>query len=177
MWCRSVSNNPNLADAVVAGLLSSTRLSTHSRLTAICSGLPGWAGTRRNIHPLTPILVIKHPLSTASICYDPWHLPCSIYVLDSPFPQPLSRSSVVFLLVWNPLFHTPYISSPNHYLFFRNTHHRNLFAVVPRLYHLFRISLSSLLGNIFTLTPHIRLIILVSAGCTSFSFRSCIISM
>ena len=56
MWCRSVSNNPNLADAVVAGLLSSTRLSTHSRLTAICSGLPGWAGTRRNIHPLTPIL-------------------------------------------------------------------------------------------------------------------------
>jgi len=24
---------------------------------ALCPGLPGWAGTRRNIHPLTPILL------------------------------------------------------------------------------------------------------------------------
>jgi len=29
---------------------------THNRLTALCPGLPGWAGTRRNIHPLTSIL-------------------------------------------------------------------------------------------------------------------------
>jgi len=36
---------------------------------------------------------------------------CSIYVLDSPFPQTLSRSSLVFLLVWNPLLHTPCIST------------------------------------------------------------------
>ena len=28
----------------------------HSRVTALCPGLPGWAGTRRNIHPLTPII-------------------------------------------------------------------------------------------------------------------------
>jgi len=39
-------------------------------------------------------LIIGHPLSTSSIYYDP----CSVYVLDSPFPQPLSRSSLVFLL-------------------------------------------------------------------------------
>ena len=79
-------------------------------------GLPEWASTRRNIHPLTPILIIGHPLSTFSIYYDPKHPPCSVYVPDSPFPQPLSRSSLVYLLVWNPLLHTPYISSCNHYL-------------------------------------------------------------
>ena len=43
---------------------------THNRLTAVGSGLPGWAGARRNTHPLTPILVIGHPLSTSSIYYD-----------------------------------------------------------------------------------------------------------
>jgi len=70
-----------------------------------------WASTRRNIHPLTtPILIIRHPLSTSSIYYDPQHPPCSVYVLDSPFPQPISRSSSVFLLVVDPLLHTPYIS-------------------------------------------------------------------
>jgi len=31
------------------------------------------------------------------------HPPCSMYVLDSPFPRPLSRSSLVFLLVWDLL--------------------------------------------------------------------------
>ena len=34
-------------------------------LTAFCLGLPGWAGTRRNIHPLTPVLIINHPSSTS----------------------------------------------------------------------------------------------------------------
>jgi len=27
---------------------------THSRFTAVCLGLPGWASMRRDIHPLTP---------------------------------------------------------------------------------------------------------------------------
>jgi len=35
-------------------------------------------------------------------------------MLDSLFAQPLSKSSLVYLLVWNPQLHTPYISSPNH---------------------------------------------------------------
>ena len=35
--------------------------------------------------------------------------------LDSPFPQPHSRSSLVCFLVWN-LLHTPYIFHPSHYL-------------------------------------------------------------
>jgi len=46
------------------------------------SGLAGWAGTRRNIHPLTPTLIIKHPLSVSSVYYFPWHPPCSFYVFD-----------------------------------------------------------------------------------------------
>ena len=38
------------------------------------------------------------------------------YVLDSPLLQPLSRSSLVFLLVLDPLLHTSCISSPSHHL-------------------------------------------------------------
>jgi len=30
-----------------------------------------YTGTRRNIHSLTPIMVINHPLSASSIYYDP----------------------------------------------------------------------------------------------------------
>jgi len=91
---------------------------THAHFTAFCLGLPGWAGTRRNIHQLTPILIIGHPLSTSSIYYDPWHPLRSVYVPDSPFPLPLSRSSLVFLLVLDPLLHTLCISSPSHHLLF-----------------------------------------------------------
>jgi len=32
----------------------------NNRLMALCLGLPRWGGTRRNIHPLTPILIINH---------------------------------------------------------------------------------------------------------------------
>jgi len=52
-------------------------------LSGFCLGQPGWASTRRDIHSLTPIMVISHPLSASSIYYDPWHPPCSIYVSDS----------------------------------------------------------------------------------------------
>ena len=34
---------------------------THNRFMALCPGLPGWAGTRRNIHPFKPLLLISHP--------------------------------------------------------------------------------------------------------------------
>ena len=42
------------------------------------------SGTRRNVHPLTLILVIRHPLSTSSIDYDPQHPLCSIYIRAGP---------------------------------------------------------------------------------------------
>jgi len=57
---------------LLVGLLVSKPRNTHTQ--------PRWAGTRRDIHPLTPIVVISHPLSASSIYYDPWHPPCSIYV-------------------------------------------------------------------------------------------------
>jgi len=31
------------------------------RLCGFCPGQPGWAGTRRNFHPITLIVVINHP--------------------------------------------------------------------------------------------------------------------
>jgi len=50
------------------------------------------SSTRRNIHPITSIVVINHPLSASSIYYDP---PCSIHTPDSLFPQSLSKFSLV----------------------------------------------------------------------------------
>ena len=69
---------------------------------------------------------------------------CSVYVLDNPLWQPLSRSSLVFLLVLDPLLHTPYISSPSHYLLFAAHPHTNTpcSAVIPMLCHLHLVSFS-----------------------------------
>jgi len=58
----------------------------------------GWAGTRRNIHPPT-ILIIIQSLSASSIYHDPQHPPCSNYVLGNLFAQPLSKSFLIYLLV------------------------------------------------------------------------------
>ena len=136
---------------------------THNCLTTFCTGLPGWADTRRNIHPLTHILITRHPLSTSSIYYDPQHLPYSICVLDSPLPQPLSRSSLVYLLVWNPLLHTPCISSTNHHLVCAAHAHAitACSAVIPMLCHLYLISV--LAPYLEILMPHIHLTTLISA--------------
>ena len=48
-----------------------THTHTHVlRLCGFCLGQPGWAGTRRNIHPLTPIVVINCPLCASSVTLD-----------------------------------------------------------------------------------------------------------
>jgi len=44
-----------------------TITTTILRLNGFCLGQTGWVGTRRSIHPLTPIIVISHPLSASSI--------------------------------------------------------------------------------------------------------------
>ena len=62
-------------------------------LSGFCPEQPGWAGTRRNIHLLTPIVFVSHPLSASSIYDDQWHPPCSVYMPDSLFPQFLSKFS------------------------------------------------------------------------------------
>jgi len=123
--------------------IAQNRISTHTLipwLSRFCLGQPGWAGSRRNIHPLTPIVVIIHPLSASSIFYDAWHPLFSIYVTDSLFPQSLSKFSLVYryLLAWHPPLHTPYISLPNHCLLFTAHAHTitTSFAVVLRLSHL-----------------------------------------
>jgi len=110
--------------------------------SGFCLGQPRWAGTIRNIHPLTTSVVINHSLSDCSIYYSP----CSIYVPDSLLPQSLSKFSLVYLLAWHPPLHTPYISSPNDWLLFAAHAHTTTtrFAVVPRLCHLILVSLSTL---------------------------------
>jgi len=57
---------------------STKKLLIHNHFTAIwiCPGQTGWAGTRRNIHLLSPVVVIKYPLSASSIFYDSWHPLC-----------------------------------------------------------------------------------------------------
>ena len=84
---------------------------THTRtyttilwLSGFCLGQPGWDW--RNIHPLTPLVVISRPLSASSIYYDPQHPLCSIYMPDSLFPQSLSKFSLVYLLAWHPQLYT-----------------------------------------------------------------------
>ena len=129
----------------------------YNRFTALCPGLPGWAGTRRNTHPLTyphhqpSFISFFHLLRFIASSH-------SIYVLDSLSAQPLSKSSLVYLLVCSPPPHIPYISS------FRNTwtYHRNLFCCSTKSSP--SLSLNSLLGPLsFTLTSHIHLTILISA--------------
>ena len=59
--CHSLGNWE--ADQFICIICSPTLTQVHTQLlssTALCSGLPGWASTRRNIHPLTPILIIEH---------------------------------------------------------------------------------------------------------------------
>ena len=80
-----------------------------------------------------------------SIYNDQWHPLCSFYMLDSPLVQPLSRSSLGFLLVLDPQLHTPYISSPNHHLFAALAHtNAACSAAIPMLCHLYLVSLSQL---------------------------------
>jgi len=77
-------------------------ITTILRLSGLCPGQPGWAGTcRRNIHPFTPVVVINQPLSPSSIFYDPWHPPYSTYMPDSFFPQFFPQSISKFSLVWH----------------------------------------------------------------------------
>jgi len=55
-----------------AGILREVNNNTHNNsFTALCPGLPGWAGTRRNSHPPTSILNIIQSLSASSVYYNP----------------------------------------------------------------------------------------------------------
>ena len=130
---------------------------TTTTTTVLCfmdlyPGLPGWSGTRRNIHPLTyrdhhpTFISFFHLLRSIASCLFNLQSFCttSVQVLFGP-----------------PLGLEPSTSYSIH--FFTHTISA-CFAVVPRLYHLFLVSLNSFLGTLsFTLTSHIHLTILISA--------------
>ena len=102
-------------------------------------------------------------------------LPVQFMCLTNLFAQSLYKCSLVYLMIWHPPLHAPYIFSPNHCLLFITHAHSiaTCFAVVQKLYHLILLSLSSVLGTLsFSLMPHIRLTILISArrSATSISF-------
>jgi len=84
------------------------------RLSGFCPEQTGWAGTRRNIHPLTPIVVISHPLSASSICYI--HGILSVQFIAWQSFSTICPGFLVYLLAWHPQLQTPYIYSPNHCL-------------------------------------------------------------
>jgi len=96
------------------------------------------------------------------------------------FAQPLSTSSLVYVLVWSHPPHTPYISSPNQCLF-RSTcpYHRNLFCCITKnissipslslkstwhsIFYLLTHSLTQSVNLSFALSSHIRLTIVISS--------------
>ena len=139
--------------------------------------LSGTTQLSRYRKKLTPVLIINHPFSTASIYYGPQHPPCSIYMLDSLIAQHVSKFSLFYLVVWHPPLHTPYISFFIQSLSsFCNTCPccHNLFCCSTKIMSSNpSLSLNSLLGKLpCTLKSHIHLNILISAcwSATSFSF-------
>jgi len=108
----------------------------------LCPGLPG--------EPV-PKETFTHPpsWSSSNLCQLPSttiHSILPVQIMCSAiFLHNLSLCTLVYLLVWSPLPHTPYISSPNQCLLFV-THAHTIapcFAVVSRLYYLFLVFLST----------------------------------
>jgi len=138
-------HNANIYNKYIHACMHAHTHTTILRLSGFCPGQPRRASTRRNIHPLTHIVVISHPLSASTIYYNPRYPPCSIYVPDSHFPQSLQ---VFFGLPPGLVPSTSYSihSFTNHCLLFVTHAHTiaTCFAVVPRLCHLILVSLSTL---------------------------------
>ena len=117
----------------------------YNRFTALCTGQPGWDGTRRNIHPLT---YPDHYPTFISFFHVLWSIASSLFNLCALQSFCTTSVEVLFGL---PLGLKPSTSYCIHFFTqsvssFRNTCpcHRSLFAVVPRLYHLFLVCLPTL---------------------------------
>jgi len=127
-----------------------TTTTTILRPYGLCPRRPGLAGTRRNIHQLTPIVVINHPLSASSIFYDPWHPHCSVACL-SVFFHNLSPSflwSTSWPGILHFILHT--FLHPISLLFAAHAHTiTTCFAVVPKLCYLILVSLSTIYWKLY----------------------------
>jgi len=141
--------------------------------TALCPGLPGWASTRRNIHP--PTYPDYQPIFINFLIYhDPQHPPC--YVLDnlfahfspSPYPIWFTSCSGALHLILHTFLHPISVFFLQH----MPIPLKDVLLQYPSLTHLFLVSLSTLyLGLLtFTLTSHIHLTILISACWSAISF-------
>jgi len=99
------------------------------------------------------MLIINHHLSASSTHYDRQHPLYSIYVLDSLFTQPLSKSSLVTTSQSDTLHFILYTSSHKHCLLFAMHVHTitTCFAVLPRLRHLILVSQLFTWNSIFYL--------------------------
>jgi len=166
---------PKMALAVIANWLDINILNNNC-FTALCPGLPGWAGYQKKYSPTHcpdhhPVFIsfFHLLLSTASSLFKlrAWQCFCttSLHVL---FGLPLGLETSTSYSIH---FFTKSVSS------FHNTcpYHRNLFCCSINIYIAYSYSflLNSLLGTLsFTLTIHIHLTILISArwSATSFSF-------
>jgi len=145
---------------VVLVVVRFTHTNPYNHLTALCLGLPGLASTRRNIHPLTPVLIFKHPLSTSFIYYDQYTWLTVLFHNLSPGPLWSSSWSGTLYFMLYTFFHQIII-------FLFTTHAITMFCCSTEIMSSIpNISFSSLLGNLsLTLIPHIHLTILISAHC------------
>ena len=73
----------------------------------------GWCEKKRPPSHTYP----DHQPSFVNFLHLLWSMASLLFNICQSFPQPLSKSSLVYLLVWNPLLHAPYMSSPNHLFF------------------------------------------------------------
>jgi len=114
-------------------------------------GLPGQVSTKRNIHSLTPILIINHPLSTSSYLFN---LCTSVFLyhLSPGRPWSTSWSGTLHFMLYtflHPIIHCLLFATLAHTITTCST-------VVPRLCHLLLVSLSTLLGTLSsTIMSHI----------------------
>ena len=129
---------------------------THNnRFTALCPGLPRWAGTRRNIHPSTILNPDHHPIFISFLRL-PRSIASSLFKLRSWQCFCTTSFHVLFGL---PLGLEPYTSYSTHFFTqsvssLRSTcpYHRNLFCCsINIISSIPSLSLNSLLGTVFYL--------------------------
>jgi len=140
---------PPLLDNELTSCVSSISRFIHNRFTAlwILSGTTRVSRYQKKHSPLTPIVVINHlyllPPSTTIHGILPIQSTC---FRTTVFFHNVSKFTLVYLLAWHLPPHTPYISSPNHYLLFAAHAHTiaTCFAVVLRLCQLILVSVSTL---------------------------------